>query len=160
MFTPLPSEYNNRILCYYMNPSNQIQIARIVDIPNWFFERVVFPKQRLCFEAIPKAYLEIFYKDGLDGVTLSVDNPKSKNDRFHAHCCKISCNLLRVNERMHETWDGAAYSPRLRPALRTDMKTAKQDVVQNAMSTVELFRTPSEKPQGKESLTTSDRRAI
>lgn len=100
VFTPLPSEYNNRILCYYMNPTNQIQIARIVDIPNWFFERVVFPKQRLCFEAIPDAYVEIFYKNGLDRVTLSVDNPRSNDERFHAHCCKISCNLLRVNEKI------------------------------------------------------------
>lgn len=134
MFTPLPSEYNNRILCYYMNPSNQIEIARIVDIPNWFFERVVFPKQRLCFEAIAGANLEILYRGGLDNVHVKT------------HFCKIPCHLLRVNEGMPESRDGAAYIPRLRAALQTDMKTAKQDVVQKAMSIVELSRTPSENP--------------
>ena len=100
MFTPLPSQYTNRILCYYMNPTKQIQIARIVDIPNWFFERVIFPKQRLCFEAIATAHLEICYRSSLDGVILSVDNPRSQDNRVHTHWCQIPCNLLRVNEEI------------------------------------------------------------
>ncbi|MEL6494198.1 MAG: DUF1830 domain-containing protein [Cyanobacteria bacterium J06623_7] len=47
------------ILCCYVNATSQIQIARITNIPNWYFERVVFPGQRLVFEAHSSADLEI-----------------------------------------------------------------------------------------------------
>ncbi len=56
---PLPNGSNNRVLCCYVNPSDRIQVARITNIPNWYFERVVFPQQRLVFEAVPQALLEI-----------------------------------------------------------------------------------------------------
>jgi hypothetical protein len=47
------------ILCHYINATSQIQIARISNIPNWHFERVVFPGQHLLFEAPQKAKMEI-----------------------------------------------------------------------------------------------------
>lgn len=56
---PLPSDDNNAVLCCYVNATSQIQIARITNIPNWYFERVVFPGQRLVFEANVEAILEI-----------------------------------------------------------------------------------------------------
>lgn len=56
---PLPNDENSHILCCYVNATSQIQIARITNIPNWYFERVVFPGQRLVFEAEPHAILEI-----------------------------------------------------------------------------------------------------
>lgn len=56
---PLPSDKKDPILCCYVNATSQIQIARITNIPNWYFERVVFPGQRLVFEALPEAHLEI-----------------------------------------------------------------------------------------------------
>lgn len=56
---PLHDESGNSILCCYVNATSQIQIARITNIPNWYFERVVFPGQRLVFEADPDAILEI-----------------------------------------------------------------------------------------------------
>jgi hypothetical protein len=56
---PLPSDNQNRIFCCYVNATSQIQIARITNIPNWYFERVVFPGQRLVFETLPEALLEI-----------------------------------------------------------------------------------------------------
>lgn len=56
---PLPSNANDRILCCYVNVTSHIQIARISNITNWYFERVVFPGQRLVFEAIAEAMLEI-----------------------------------------------------------------------------------------------------
>lgn len=59
MFAPLPSEYDSKILCCYVNATSQIQIARITNISNWYFERVVFPGERLLFEALPEAQLEI-----------------------------------------------------------------------------------------------------
>ena len=55
----LPNDKNNRVLCCYVNATSRIQVARITNIPNWYFERVVFPGQRLVFEAIPQALLEI-----------------------------------------------------------------------------------------------------
>jgi hypothetical protein len=33
---------------------------RIADVPDWYFERVIFPGQRLLFEAPAKAFLEIY----------------------------------------------------------------------------------------------------
>ncbi len=56
---PLPNDKNGSILCCYVNATSQIQIARITNVPNWYFERVVFPGQRLVFEADPSAILEI-----------------------------------------------------------------------------------------------------
>ncbi len=56
---PLPQGENNRLLCCYVNSTSQIQVARITNIPNWYFERVVFPGQRLVFEAVANAMLEI-----------------------------------------------------------------------------------------------------
>ncbi|MBM0742510.1 DUF1830 domain-containing protein [Phormidium sp. CLA17] len=59
VFNPFPTNLSNRILCYYVNTTTQIQKAKILTIPNWLFERVIFPHQRLLFEAIPDALLEI-----------------------------------------------------------------------------------------------------
>jgi len=56
---PLPNNQNNSVLCCYVNATNQIQVVRISNIVNWYFERVVFPGQRLVFEALLDAMLEI-----------------------------------------------------------------------------------------------------
>ena len=57
---PVPSyEAGRAILCTYLNATSKIQVARIKNIPNWYFERVVFPGQRLTFTAVPEADLEI-----------------------------------------------------------------------------------------------------
>jgi len=56
---PLPNNQNNSVLCCYVNATNQIQVVRITNIVNWYFERVVFPGQRLVFEALLDAMLEI-----------------------------------------------------------------------------------------------------
>ncbi len=56
---PLPQNETDSVLCCYVNATSQIQIARITNIANWYFERVVFPGQRLVFEALPQALLEI-----------------------------------------------------------------------------------------------------
>lgn len=78
---PLPPESDHRILCCYVNATSNIQVARICNIPNWYFERVVFPGQRLFFEAFPEAQLEI--NTGM-ATTILAD--------------KISCDELRVEE--------------------------------------------------------------
>ena len=57
---PLPPDnQKQQILCCYVNATSHIQIARITNIPNWYFERVVFPGQRLVFQTLPEAQLEI-----------------------------------------------------------------------------------------------------
>jgi hypothetical protein len=78
----LPSDNQNRILCCYVNATSQIQVARITNIPNWYFERVVFPGQRLVFEALPKALLEIH--TGMMATAILSDT--------------IPCERLRVEE--------------------------------------------------------------
>ena len=47
------------IICCYINTSTHVEIARITNISHWYFERVVFPGQRLIFEAPIIAKLEI-----------------------------------------------------------------------------------------------------
>jgi hypothetical protein len=56
---PIPNGHRNSILCCYVNATSQIQVVRITNILNWYFERVVFPGQRLVFEALSDALLEV-----------------------------------------------------------------------------------------------------
>ncbi|MGE5657271.1 MAG: DUF1830 domain-containing protein [Actinomycetota bacterium] len=76
-------EASELALCYYANPSNQLQIVRIANIANWYFERVVFPGQRLLFEAPPVAQLEIHSSNSITTVWSDT----------------ISCDRLRVSEQ-------------------------------------------------------------
>jgi hypothetical protein len=48
------------ILCYYQNATPKLQIVKIRNNPDFHFERVLFPQQRLFFEASPEAQLEIY----------------------------------------------------------------------------------------------------
>lgn len=59
ILSPLKSNESEQILCSYINATNHIQVARISNISNWYFERVLFPGQRLMFEAPEDAQLEI-----------------------------------------------------------------------------------------------------
>ena len=86
MFTPLLSKHPARILCCYVNATSTIQIARIANIPSWYFERVVFPWQRLLFEALPEAQLEVHTSTAPSEILSD----------------KILCKLLRVNEAVNE----------------------------------------------------------
>jgi Domain of unknown function (DUF1830) len=53
------SNESEPILCYYTNTTRQIQIVRSFNTTRYCFERVVFPGQRLLFEAMPEAQIEI-----------------------------------------------------------------------------------------------------
>ena len=55
----LTSKCDRSILCCYINVTPQLQLVRIRNIPNLHLEQVVFPGQRLMFEAVPEAKLEI-----------------------------------------------------------------------------------------------------
>ncbi len=48
------------ILCCYINHTDKVQIGRISNVTDWYFERVVFPGERLLFEAPDSAELEIY----------------------------------------------------------------------------------------------------
>ncbi len=50
-------------LCCYINRTDKVQIGRIVNIEQWYFEKVIFPQQRLLFDAPPEAELEIYADD-------------------------------------------------------------------------------------------------
>ena len=47
------------MLCCYVNATTHTEIARITNVAHWYFERVVFPGQRIIFEAPATAKLEI-----------------------------------------------------------------------------------------------------
>ncbi|WP_449418019.1 DUF1830 domain-containing protein [Phormidium nigroviride] len=84
---PLPSNSSGKILCCYVNATSQIQIARITNISNWYFERVVFPGQRLVFEAVPAGLMEIH--TGMMASAILSD--------------KIPCDRLQINEGPYST---------------------------------------------------------
>jgi hypothetical protein len=56
---PLPKNATSQFLCSYINSTSKIQVVRITNVPNWYFERVVFPAQALLFEVVPGAVLEV-----------------------------------------------------------------------------------------------------
>lgn len=56
-------EDSKHLLCCYVNATPQLQIVRISNIPRYYLERTVFPGQRLLFEALPEAKLEVHSSD-------------------------------------------------------------------------------------------------
>ncbi|MCC5638688.1 DUF1830 domain-containing protein [Nostoc sp. CHAB 5844] len=50
---------SNQILCFYQNKTNQLQIARIFNVANFHFEQVVFSGEKILFETVPEAELQI-----------------------------------------------------------------------------------------------------
>ncbi|NJK52706.1 MAG: DUF1830 domain-containing protein [Leptolyngbyaceae cyanobacterium SU_3_3] len=56
----LPCGKTEKILCCYINTTRFVQTARISNIPGWYFEKVVFPGERLLLEKHPDAWLEIY----------------------------------------------------------------------------------------------------
>ncbi len=82
----IPDDQNDILLCCYVNATSQIQIARITNIDNWYFERVVFPGQRLMFETLPQALLEIH--SGMMASAILSDT--------------IPCTRLSINEEVQE----------------------------------------------------------
>ncbi|HEY9653333.1 MAG TPA: DUF1830 domain-containing protein [Coleofasciculaceae cyanobacterium] len=101
---PLPFDNQNHILCCYVNATSQIQVARITNVQNWYFERVVFPGQRLVFEAMPEALLEIH--TGMMASAILSDT--------------IPCDRLRVNETNDDP--GQSSSKEMTESTTTDNK--------------------------------------
>ncbi len=76
------TDSSNEILCLHVNTTSQIQIIRIVNIPNLEFERVVFPGQRLSFLAVSEALLEVYISQQNKIILME----------------KIPCTTISVNE--------------------------------------------------------------
>jgi hypothetical protein len=89
IFDPLPSDSRNCLVCCYVNATSHIQVARITNVPNWYFERVVFPGQRLVFEAVSDALLEIHC--GVMASAILTDT--------------IPCNRLQVEDALISAFD-------------------------------------------------------
>lgn len=68
----LPTAKAQTMLCGYRNETPAIQIIRITNIADWYFERVVFPGAWLLFDAVPQAQLEVYSGDGIS--TLLADH--------------------------------------------------------------------------------------
>ncbi len=79
-----PSDCPNRFLCYYINATSQLQMALINNLPDGRFERMIFPGQRLLFEASSDAQLDIYIHSA---TAMSL-------------CAQIPCLQLRVYERV------------------------------------------------------------
>jgi Domain of unknown function (DUF1830) len=59
MISSLTRSPRQFILCCYVNSTAHVEVVRITNIPHWSLERVVFPGQRLLFNAPTTARLEI-----------------------------------------------------------------------------------------------------
>lgn len=93
---PLPPESSSHLVCCYVNATSKIQIGRIANVPNWYYERVVFPGQRLVFQAPPTSILEIH-----TGMMASA----IISDRIP---CDRLCVLEESNSASEKSADGAA----------------------------------------------------
>ena len=63
---------SQKVLCRYTNPTSRIQIIRITNIENWFFERSVMPQGSILFEAYHDAHLEIHTSDMMSAILSDV----------------------------------------------------------------------------------------
>ena len=102
---PVPFDESSHILCCYVNATSKIQIVRISNVANWYFERVVFPGQRLVFEATPQSLLEIH--TGM--MASSILSDKIPCDRICIDELSVEMNQEAeeeaVNKQMVETID-------------------------------------------------------
>jgi len=102
IFDPVPSNSANPIVCCYVNATSRIQVARITNIPNWYFERVVFPGQRLIFEALSDGLLEIHC--GMMASAILADTIPC--DRLQVEDAMISSFSTEHEQRLEELNEG------------------------------------------------------
>lgn len=112
----LPPDQSSYLVCCYVNATSKIQIARISNIPKWYFERVVFPGQRLVFEAPPQSLLEIH--TGMMASAILSD--------------RIPCDRLCIKEES-KSW--VEMSQEAVPEANDNKATQKQDNFPSAVLT-------------------------
>lgn len=47
------------MLCYYVNSTSKTQLIQVTNGQKIYWERIIFPQQRILFEAVPEFKLEI-----------------------------------------------------------------------------------------------------
>lgn len=104
----LSADWINRILCCYLNDTHRIKVVRITNIANWYFERVVFPADRLLFEAPPEAKLEIYVTNlsvvalveiiACDRLAVKVHTPLIRKKRYALKARHPSQSLAGVHD--------------------------------------------------------------
>lgn len=75
------SSEGHSILCFYQNTTDKIQIAKISNFKNCYLEQVIFPAEKILFDAFPEAELEIYTGSMISSVLSQ----------------KIICSQLQVN---------------------------------------------------------------
>lgn len=78
---PQISSESQPILCFYKNTTDKIQIAKISGFKHCYLEQVVFPAEKILFNAFPEAELEIYTGSMISGALIE----------------KIRCSRLQVN---------------------------------------------------------------
>ena len=99
------------LCCCYTNVSSKIQVVRITNIANWYFERVVFPGQRLMFEAPLEALLEVHC--GMMASSILSDT--------------IPCERLSLHDN-----DVAQYAPPFLQSVKAEEEVLEQAVENSA----------------------------
>ena len=115
----IPNDLKNSIVCCYVNATSKIQIARITNIPNWYFERVVFPGQRLMFEAYPEALLEIH--SGMMATAILSDT--------------IPCSGLCVSESIKQEKSAVSYPVSTKTDNRQNIQTTEKKTSKESLKT-------------------------
>ncbi len=110
---PVPQDNSDNILCCYVNATSKIQVARITNVPNWYFERVVFPGQRLMFEALSHAMLEIHC--GMMASSILSDT--------------IPCEQIRIEAELNATYDASLEGLSGNAPFRESLTVASASVV-------------------------------
>jgi hypothetical protein len=130
---PLPPEQSGNILCCYVNATSKIQVARISNIPNWYFERVVFPGQRLVFEASKEAQMEIhtgmmasaILSDTIPCARLALREPSSDEGDQDLTPVKQATNTNVMVSEIHTTIEDTTIEDTTKPLqnITASMKT-------------------------------------
>ncbi|QUY45556.1 DUF1830 domain-containing protein [Acaryochloris marina] len=81
----ISKETSQGLRCRYANQTSNFQIIRIVELPNFFFERVVCPGQQLVFEANLDSQLEV-HSGSLISSVLSDTIP----------CCRLALERIKA----------------------------------------------------------------
>lgn len=72
MLYPQTFDQKSWMLCYYKNQSQTVQILTIDNVEDWYFERLVYPEERLVFEAPEMAQLRIHYQPASEEPTIEI----------------------------------------------------------------------------------------
>ena len=62
------NDFFEYIFCFYINITSQVQIIKITNVSNCDWKQVIFPGQRLIFEAMTSVRLEIYTNESATAI--------------------------------------------------------------------------------------------